>query len=821
MPCPVLATVARSIRLPLATVAALWLVSCGGAGTINRAPEGRIDAPAANVSIAAGASVTFQGSCSDPEGDTVTHAWNFGLGAPASTLQSPGAVVFANAGTYSVSYTCTDAAGLADPTPETRVVTVTAVSANRAPNGTITSPAADASITAGGSVTFAADCADPDGDPVTHAWGFGGGAAASNVQNPGAVTFPTAGTYAVSYTCTDSKNLADPTPATRTITVTPFVPGQNRAPVATIGAPAANVTVPPGGSVNFQGSCVDPDGDSVTHAWSFGGAASPSTAQNPGNVVFATLGTYAVTYSCTDSHGLAAAAAATRTITVSSTVRSLSGVVTFDKVPPKANGGLNYAGSVQKPVRGADVSLVDSATGNTVLATAVTGSDGSYTLGWPSSATSSVKVVVFARTNSPVVAVQDNTAGKAVYSLLSTTVDATTTSTLNLHATAVFNATSNTYTSRSAAPFAVLDSVWQAVQAFKAARPAVVFPEVHLNWSANNQPVGAQGTETPDQALAAGHIVTSFWNGTELYLLGQVNVDTDEFDDHVIVHEWGHYFESKLGRSDSPGGSHSSGDIKDPRLAFGEGWGNGLSAIIWSPATTYTDSSGTGQAGGFFFDMENNASDDPNPGWYSEGSVQSIFYDLFDGANEANDTVALGLGPIYDAMTGAEKTTPALTTLFSFITALKAVSPGSAAAIDALTRYRGVVGVNIADAYGTGETNAGGAGGHPENLPLYKPITVGTPVTAALYGGSFNELGQNRYYRWTGTAGSHTVQIATTPAANDVDVEVFKSGVSVASAAGSTGSETTNSFTGVAGAEYVIVVTGFATSNSSTVVTVH
>ena len=51
------------------------------------------------------------------------------------------------------------------------------------------------------------------------------------------------------------------------------------------------------------------------------------------------------------------------------------GTITFDKVP-STTSGLNYAGKVQKAVRGADVSLVDNANTNTVLATAVTASDG-------------------------------------------------------------------------------------------------------------------------------------------------------------------------------------------------------------------------------------------------------------------------------------------------------------------------------------------------------------------------------------------------------------------------------------------------------------
>jgi hypothetical protein len=33
---------------------------------------------------------------------------------------------------------------------------------------------------------------------------------------------------------------------------------------------------------------------------------------------------------------------------------------------------------------------------------------------------------------------------------------------------------------------------------------------------------------------------------------------TDEYDDHVIIHEWGYCFEDKFSRSDSIGGNHSN-----------------------------------------------------------------------------------------------------------------------------------------------------------------------------------------------------------------------------------------------------------------------
>jgi PKD repeat protein len=93
-------------------------------------------------------------------------------------------------------------------------------SPNQAPNGTIDTPTSDVSITAGQSVSFSATGTDPDGNtPLSFAWDFGGGAANSTLEDPGSVTFSTPGTYTVRLTVKDSLALADPTPATRVITV--------------------------------------------------------------------------------------------------------------------------------------------------------------------------------------------------------------------------------------------------------------------------------------------------------------------------------------------------------------------------------------------------------------------------------------------------------------------------------------------------------------------------------------------------------------------------------------------------------------------------
>jgi lysophospholipase L1-like esterase/hemin uptake protein HemP len=93
----------------------------------NQSPNVVIDTPVSNVTITVGQSVSFSGSGSDPDGDyPLSFLWTFGAGSgvPDSTQEDPGLKQFNSAGTFTVTFTATDAEGLADPTPATRTITV-------------------------------------------------------------------------------------------------------------------------------------------------------------------------------------------------------------------------------------------------------------------------------------------------------------------------------------------------------------------------------------------------------------------------------------------------------------------------------------------------------------------------------------------------------------------------------------------------------------------------------------------------------------------------------------------------------------------------
>ncbi len=186
--------------------------------------------------------------------------------------------------------------------------------ANLAPNGDITSPSDDMTISEGEALPFAGSASDPDGDaPFTYRWTFDGGAGEVAVEDPGSVRFDRAGNYLVEFTVTDRRGLSDPTPGQ----VTVFVEPPNQAPVAVISSPADNLAIQPGESVNFQGFAADPDGNApLSYLWDFGGAVPRSTVEDPGPVVFATPGTYRVTFTTIDALGLADPTPATRVISV-------------------------------------------------------------------------------------------------------------------------------------------------------------------------------------------------------------------------------------------------------------------------------------------------------------------------------------------------------------------------------------------------------------------------------------------------------------------------------------------------------------------------
>lgn len=335
------------------------------------------------------------------------------------------------------------------------------------------------------------------------------------------------------------------------------------------------------------------------------------------------------------------------------------GRISYDNVPVSAHAGLDYAATRQMPARGVMVEAVSVS--NAVIATSSTNEQGHYAL--PVPAGTEFKVRVQARLLPSDkrwdVAVRDNTSAgypqaAAAYAMSSSLQTiAAAGGVLDLNAQSGWTGSGYGET-RASAPFAILDQAYASMQYVRSYAPATEFPALTIYWSKNNR--SAAGS------YADGDITSSNWSPAStgqaegIYVLGKENLDSDEFDVSVLRHEWMHYFESKLSRSDSLGGAHAFGDQLDMRVAWSEGMASGMGAAIGG-TSVFQDTKGLGQGQTSVFDV--NAQPGANDrGFYSESSVQYLVYQLAQMQG--------GASAIISTLLNEQKNTPSLTSVMSF-----------------------------------------------------------------------------------------------------------------------------------------------------------
>jgi hypothetical protein len=459
------------------------------------------------------------------------------------------------------------------------------------------------------------------------------------------------------------------------------------------------------------------------------------------------------------------------------TTVTVSGVVSYEFVPPNLNcRGLNFAGTIARPIRGATVQLLDGS--GAEIASATASDSGNYSFG-NVAVNTTVQIRVRAeliRTGSPGwnVEVRDNfvaggsdngvfppagLATRALYTLDGTQFNTGSSNvTRNLTATTGWDGASYAG-NRAAAPFAILDTIYSGIQFVKDVDPGVIFPPMDAFWSVNNT------IASDDVDLTAGQLpTTSYYSGiNSLFILGDATDDPDEFDDHIVAHEWSHYFEDNFSRSDSFGGAHFLGESLTASVAFGEGWASALgSMLLDDPINCDTAAPLTTIGSGY--DADDNSFG--VKGWFNEVSVTTLIYDLWDTVDDGVDSGSIGFGPIYDVMTGPQLFSESITTLFSFASALRdASNTQDAALLDALLDREQVVSGVALDIWGTNETNAANVPTGPPAfsrnveqtvLPLHIDYTAdGTPLEVCVdsyldgLDRDGNNIGEDRYMRIT------------------------------------------------------------------------
>ncbi|MGD8533059.1 MAG: PKD domain-containing protein [Gammaproteobacteria bacterium] len=731
------------------------------------APGGNLP-PVANagapVEVNAGESVTLDGSGSnDPEGQLLQYLWTLTRPDGSTTPLSGATPTFLAdvAGTYTASLIVSD--GTDESLPDSVDIV-----ANGQPSA---AAGPDRDATTGATVELDGSASsDPDGDPISFSWVLeapaGSGAVLADPFSASPFFVPdVGGVYIATLTVSDGK--AQDVDSVQITANTP--------PVADAGT---DQSVDVGVQVTLNGSgSSDPDGDGLSYAWALevpsgstaglsdGSAASPVFTPDVEGSYLATL---VVSDGRVDSAPDSVAVIATNPDV------EITGRVTFDRVPHDAAGGLDYDATFAAPARGVTVEALDA--GVVVIASATTDDSGNYALTVPLQTTVSLRVkaqMIRAGTPGWDFRVVDNTNADALYALVGAPFDSGTADlVVDLNARSGWDPSAQAYTStRSAAPFAILDTVYDSLQLLLEADPDGSFPALILSWSPLNRPSATFDPDVGD-IISTAYVVGFGVRG--MFILGAENVDTDEYDFHVVAHEFGHYIEDRLGRTDSTGGSHTITARLDPRLAFSEGWSNAFSAMaVGDPL--YRDSRGVGQAFAFGFDIESNSV--ANEGWYNESSVHSVLYDIFDDASDGLDATAVGFGPIYEGMTTWHAQTDAVTSLFSLIPELKNRLPADAANIDQLLAAQSIVGSSM-DIWASTETNDAGQGA--DVLPVYTELALGPGNTATVCTisqfGDFNRLSNRRFLRFEVPVADEYQIVVTGPADSDPDLAIYRQG---------------------------------------------
>ncbi len=160
---------------------------------------------------------------------------------------------------------------------------------------------------------------------------------------------------------------------------------------------------------------------------------------------------------------------------------------------------------------------------------------------------------------------------------------------------------------------------------------------------------------TNGQQGECGSKVSCYKSSMDVISVLSLASDSDEYDDMVLAHEYGHFFQHYYSRDDSPGGSHSSSSRVHPLLAWSEG--SATFYGCWAKkASLYLDSINGGSALGVRLDLEKLSGSVPAGttgaiyGDLSEAIVGAILWDLADATNAENHDDVTQSEMVFSAM---------------------------------------------------------------------------------------------------------------------------------------------------------------------------
>jgi hypothetical protein len=292
-----------------------------------------------------------------------------------------------------------------------------------------------------------------------------------------------------------------------------------------------------------------------------------------------------------------------------------------------------------RPIRSAVLHLI-GIDGFTPLASTVSGEDGSFSFSGVnhSGQRGGVFVRLRAETRGPApVVIKNNIDNRALYTQASSAYDDSVSSSFTSTLTATVRGTGGA--------FNLLDQVLTASTFLKTSCERIgkvcLPPTLTAYW----QPNARKGTHF--DTIAGGIFICGERGGGDCKY-----GDGDEYDDSVVLHEYGHFVLQHLAKDDSPGGFHFlSENTQDVRLAWSEGWATFFSSAVRNDPSHFDGSN----SGGLLYEIEQaTGSDQPDlPGravyLTSEVAVAAILWDAFDRPLFDDDPLALDFGTLWAA----------------------------------------------------------------------------------------------------------------------------------------------------------------------------
>jgi predicted phage tail protein len=283
----------------------------------NQPPAVSLTAPANGASYTAPASITISATASDPENQLTRVDFYNGSTLLGSATAAPYSFTWSNvaAGTYSLSATARDAAGL---TALSAAVSVTVTTANQPPTVSLTAPANGATFTAPASITISANASDPENQLTRVDFYNGSTLLGSDTTAPYSFSWSNvaAGTYSLSAIARDAAGLTKQSTAV-SVTVSPA----NRPPTVSLTSPASGASFGAPASITISANASDPENQLTRVDFYNGSTLLGSDTTAPYSFAWSNVpaGTYSLNAVARDAAGLS-----TQSVSVSVTVSAVT-----------------------------------------------------------------------------------------------------------------------------------------------------------------------------------------------------------------------------------------------------------------------------------------------------------------------------------------------------------------------------------------------------------------------------------------------------------------------------------------------------------------